>query len=135
LVEIEHTFEIVAAGRSLEEALQTALGQVIDSTVMPPSDSDTSLAIPLRARDPDETSLVNAMLTELLQEIADGARIASAQIDGLLKRDGDFVCWGYAFAASEINPALGSVFLLEQVTVLEEQGSTVIRVTLARQGN
>jgi hypothetical protein len=133
-VSTQRSTEIVASGRTLGEVLSETLRQIVEATGGSTSTSDGSIAISLRAREREETTLVNAMVVNLLDEIAEGAIIASIQIDGLIKRDGDFVCWGYAFATPQEHPAPGPVFHLESVTVTNEQGQVEIRITLERQG-
>jgi hypothetical protein len=135
IVNTQRTTDIVASGRSLGEVLSEALRRVVDATCGSTSTTDGSLAISLRAREREETALVNAMVTNLLDEIAEGAHIRSIQIDGLIKRDGDFVCWGYAFATPQEHPSPGPIFHLEAVTVIHEQGQVEIRITIERQGN
>jgi hypothetical protein len=134
IVNTQRTTDIVASGRSLGEVLSETLRQVVIATGSSASTTDGSLAIPLRAREQEETALVDAMVTNLLDEIAEGAHISSIQIDGLIKRDGDFVCWGYAFASPQEHPAPGPIFHVESVTVTDEQGQVEIRFALERQG-
>jgi hypothetical protein len=132
IVSTQRTIELVASGRSLSETLSEALGQVVDATGGSISATDASLAISLRAREREETALVNAMVVNLLDEIDEGAHISSIQIDGLVKRDGDFICWGYAFASPHEPPGPAPVFHLESVTVTSDQGQVEIRITLER---
>jgi hypothetical protein len=127
--------QLIARGRNLEEALSAALNEVIRISRGPNPESEASLAIPLRTREPEATALVAAMVANLIAELAEGAQIRSVQIDGLMQRDGDFICWGYAFAVSETasDPNLSISF---RDLILEEvNDATEIRCILERGSN
>jgi hypothetical protein len=119
---------ITANGHTFAEAIADAMTKVIARTSSPASDA--SLVIPLRARESDLTTLAEALLGELLAEIGDGARIGSVRIDGFMRRDGDWICWGYAFAADERGPAPPSAPSLRDVVVDENEGRIEMRFNL-----
>lgn len=119
---------IIANGHTFAEAIADAMNKVIAQTNSPANDA--SLAIPLRARESDLTALAEALLGELVAEIGDGARIGSVRIDGFMRRDTDWICWGYAFAADERAPAPSSAPSIYDIVVDENEGRVEIRFNL-----
>jgi hypothetical protein len=120
--------EITVTGQTFAETLGRALNQVVELVGPTNSTVDASLALPLRARESTSAALAEAMLAELLAEIGEG--IQSVQIDGLMKRDGDYICWGYAFAAPDQGSPTGPAFTAHDLQVIEEPGRIEIRFTL-----
>jgi hypothetical protein len=125
-----HLMEIIATAQTFAEALTHALNQIVelDGSASPPLDA--TLAVPLRAREPALPAVAAAMVGELLAEIGDGISIGSVQIDGMMKRDGDFICWGYAFAAPQKRSQPSKSLALRDLQVSEEPGQFEIRFTL-----
>ncbi len=127
--------QLTARGRNLEEALGEALNEVAKAARGQDAESDASLAIPLRAREPEATALVAAIVTNLIDEIGEGIQVKSVQIDGLLKRDGEYICWGYAFASSEQAEHSNLSMSFRDLVVEEVNGATEIRCILERGAN
>jgi hypothetical protein len=121
---------VAVQGRNLEEALTNALNSVVSSTSAADSTNDGCLAIPLLARESQPAALVAAMLSSLIEEMNDGATVSSVQVDGLLKRDGALVCWGYAFATSEEMKGARSTILFRDLRVEESPANVEIEFTL-----
>ena len=126
--------EITATGRTFAEALAQALNQVVASIGPANATDDASLAMPLRARETELTAVVEAMVIELLSEVGEGHQMRSAQIDGVMKRDREYICWGYAFAAPNEVSQSGPALTASDFQVHEEPGRVEIRFTLDRPG-
>jgi hypothetical protein len=122
--------EIIATGQSFAEALTHALNQVVELAGSANEVEEASLAVPLRAREPALPAVAAAMVSELLAEIGEGIAVGSVQIDGMMKRDGDYICWGYAFAAPEQNSQSSKSLRLRDLQIGEEPGRVEIRFTL-----
>jgi hypothetical protein len=122
--------EIIATGQTFAEALTHALNQVVELAGPANEVEEASLAVPLRAREPALPAVAAAMVGELLAEIGDGISIGSVQIDGMMKRDGDYICWGYAFAAPKQSSQPSRSLMLRDLQVGEEPGRLEIRFTL-----
>jgi hypothetical protein len=122
--------EIIATGQTFTEALTHALNQVVEFAGLANEVEEASLAVPLRAREPALPAVAAAMVSELLAEIGDGISIGSVQIDGVMKRDGDYICWGYAFAVPENSAQPSRSLTILDLQVSEEPGRFEIRFTL-----
>ncbi|MFL5758621.1 MAG: hypothetical protein ACJ789_02720 [Thermomicrobiales bacterium] len=127
------TIDITATGQTFGEALTNALLQVIAYAGSSLPEAEASIAIPIRARESDSTALTRAMVSQILAELEQGAQIATVRIDGLLKRDGDFVCWGYAFAAPEPSTSPKHAYAVRDLTIRDATSGTEILVTLAQE--
>jgi hypothetical protein len=121
--------EITATATTFADALTQALNQIIEPTR---SREDAARALPLRAREHDLPAVAKAMIDELVTELGDGARVNSVQIDGLMKREGEYICWGYAFAEPEHDVA-GRVIKLRELSVKETLGRYEVRLELEEQ--
>jgi hypothetical protein len=122
--------EIIATGQSFAEALTQALNKIV--RLVSPADPprDASLAVPLRAREPALPAVAEAMVSELLAEIGEGISVGSVQIDGMMKRDGYYICWGYAYAAPKQGTESIPNLTVRDLIVAEEPGRVEIRFTL-----
>jgi hypothetical protein len=121
--------EIIATGQTFAEALTHALNQVVKFAGPANEVAEASLAVPLRAREPALPAVAAAMVGELLAEIGDGIAVGSVQIDGMMKRDGDYICWGYAYAAPTQGTELIPNLTLRNLVVAEEPERIEIRFT------
>jgi hypothetical protein len=125
---------ITAKDQTFAEALTQALNQIVASVGPTNATDDASLAIPLRAREAELPAVVEAMVTELLSELGEGRQIVLVQIDGMMKRDGEYICWGYAYAAPNKVEPLGRSPSVRDSEVIEEPGHFEIRFTLDKSG-
>jgi hypothetical protein len=122
--------EIIATGQTFAEALTHALNQVVELAGPANEIEEASLAVPLRAREPALPAVAAAMVSELLAEIGEGIAVGSVEIDGMMRRDGDYICWGYAFAAPEQSSQPSKSLTLGDLQIGEESGRFEIWFTL-----
>jgi hypothetical protein len=119
--------EITATGQSFAEALTETLNQLAAFASRANATAEASLSIPLRARESTLNAIAEAMVAELVAEIEEGQQIGSVRIDGLMKRDGDYICWGYALAAPEVDVSAHRRFTVRDLHFSEEPGRNEIR--------
>jgi hypothetical protein len=87
---------IVVEASTLEQAVARALQEVL-AAAMPaqPTTSGGSRSVPLRAQGDTPAEVTAGMIEALLDELATDA-LVDVRLDGLLRRDGGTVAWGYA---------------------------------------